>query len=128
MVSTSDPCRQFDDDVGKGQHQAAVGQHADDDADDPHGGADLEAVFRTRTRRFDEPDQLLLDVGALTNGEDNAADHLPGTSMRCFFGFQAGPQPGGDQNQHDEGHGQVYAGAGCLWLIATQVASPKMAE
>jgi hypothetical protein len=41
---------QFDHDVGEGQHQPAVGQYPDDDPDDAHGGADLEAVFGAALR------------------------------------------------------------------------------
>ena len=37
--------RQRDHDIGEGEHQPAVGQHADDDADDAHGGTDLETVL-----------------------------------------------------------------------------------
>ena len=39
------PGGQFDHDIGEGEHQAAVGQHTDDNPDDADRGADLEAAL-----------------------------------------------------------------------------------
>jgi hypothetical protein len=50
---------QFNDNVGKGQHQTGKGQYTDDDTDDTEGGTDFQAVFRTGARGLEKPFQPL---------------------------------------------------------------------
>ncbi len=44
----------LDNNIGKSQYQSAIGQHADNNTDNPYGGAYFETVFSAGPGSFDE--------------------------------------------------------------------------